>query len=203
MQTPVLASMAVTHVVSGVQFLMPGWCTGHMTRTKISSGFRAFTIPFCNRGRATCVCGLWLLCSRDLRPQALTGSKMEKICDKVHITLNKNAVQVGCNSKCTSDADFACVDDLNDWSLEKSASLIGMRRILVGVKLKCDVARCLMFIEMIEFVRTRLSRCGDYRNDVPEIPFFIAVDEQKWNIEGHPAPLTRPRQENGGCLSRC
>lgn len=31
---------------------------------------------------------------RDLRPKALTGSKMEKICDKVHITLNKNAVQV-------------------------------------------------------------------------------------------------------------
>lgn len=30
---------------------------------------------------------------RDLRPQALTGSKMEKLCDKVHITLNKNAVQ--------------------------------------------------------------------------------------------------------------
>eukprot|EP00904_Undaria_pinnatifida_P000395 jgi/Undpi1/10356/HiC_scaffold_29.g12806.m1 len=29
----------------------------------------------------------------DLRPQALTGSKMEKLCDKVHITLNKNAVQ--------------------------------------------------------------------------------------------------------------
>ncbi|CAM9874584.1 unnamed protein product [Ectocarpus sp. 6 AP-2014] len=29
----------------------------------------------------------------DLRPKALTGSKMEKICDKVHITLNKNAVQ--------------------------------------------------------------------------------------------------------------
>lgn len=31
---------------------------------------------------------------RDLRPKSLTGSKMEKICDKVHITLNKNAVQV-------------------------------------------------------------------------------------------------------------
>ncbi|CAM9894251.1 unnamed protein product, partial [Choristocarpus tenellus] len=31
----------------------------------------------------------------DLRPMALTGSKMEKICDAVHITLNKNAVQVG------------------------------------------------------------------------------------------------------------
>ncbi|KAG5175968.1 serine hydroxymethyltransferase 2 [Tribonema minus] len=29
----------------------------------------------------------------DLRPQGLTGSKMEKICDAVHITLNKNAVQ--------------------------------------------------------------------------------------------------------------
>jgi glycine/serine hydroxymethyltransferase len=25
--------------------------------------------------------------------QGLTGSKMEKICDAVHITLNKNAVQ--------------------------------------------------------------------------------------------------------------
>lgn len=36
---------------------------------------------------------LFFLC-RDLRPKALTGSKMEKICDKVHITLNKNAVQV-------------------------------------------------------------------------------------------------------------
>lgn len=34
----------------------------------------------------------WLC--RDLRPQLLTGSKMEKLCDKVHITLNKNAVQV-------------------------------------------------------------------------------------------------------------
>ncbi|CAM9508027.1 unnamed protein product [Phaeothamnion confervicola] len=29
----------------------------------------------------------------DLRPQNLTGSKFEKICDAVHITLNKNAVQ--------------------------------------------------------------------------------------------------------------
>jgi glycine hydroxymethyltransferase len=29
----------------------------------------------------------------DLRPNGLTGSKMEKICDAVHITLNKNAVQ--------------------------------------------------------------------------------------------------------------
>ena len=28
----------------------------------------------------------------DLRPLALTGSKMEAICDSVHITLNKNAV---------------------------------------------------------------------------------------------------------------
>ena len=28
----------------------------------------------------------------DLRPLALTGSKIEKICDMVHITLNKNAV---------------------------------------------------------------------------------------------------------------
>ena len=28
----------------------------------------------------------------DLRPQGLTGSKMEKICDAVSITLNKNAV---------------------------------------------------------------------------------------------------------------
>ena len=28
----------------------------------------------------------------DLRPQALTGSKMETLCDKVGITLNKNSV---------------------------------------------------------------------------------------------------------------
>uniref|UniRef100_A0A7R9U152 Serine hydroxymethyltransferase n=1 Tax=Pinguiococcus pyrenoidosus TaxID=172671 RepID=A0A7R9U152_9STRA len=28
----------------------------------------------------------------DLRPQGLTGSKLEKLCDEVHITLNKNAV---------------------------------------------------------------------------------------------------------------
>lgn len=28
----------------------------------------------------------------DLRPIGLTGSKVEKICDAVHITLNKNAV---------------------------------------------------------------------------------------------------------------
>ena len=28
----------------------------------------------------------------DLRPNGLTGSKMEYICDSVHITLNKNAV---------------------------------------------------------------------------------------------------------------
>lgn len=28
----------------------------------------------------------------DLRPQGLTGSKMEKVCDAAHITLNKNAV---------------------------------------------------------------------------------------------------------------
>ncbi|CAN0544676.1 unnamed protein product, partial [Ectocarpus sp. 8 AP-2014] len=29
----------------------------------------------------------------DLRPKALTGSNIYKICDNVHITLNKNAVQ--------------------------------------------------------------------------------------------------------------
>lgn len=29
----------------------------------------------------------------DLRPQSITGSKMEKICEMVHITLNKNSVQ--------------------------------------------------------------------------------------------------------------
>lgn len=28
----------------------------------------------------------------DLRPQGVTGSKMEKLCDAVSITLNKNAV---------------------------------------------------------------------------------------------------------------
>ena len=28
----------------------------------------------------------------DLRPQGITGSKYEKICDKINITLNKNAV---------------------------------------------------------------------------------------------------------------
>merc|ERR1712137_787018 len=28
----------------------------------------------------------------DLRPSDITGSKMEKMCDKLHITLNKNAV---------------------------------------------------------------------------------------------------------------
>lgn len=28
----------------------------------------------------------------DLRPHDITGSKMEKICDALHITLNKNAI---------------------------------------------------------------------------------------------------------------
>ncbi len=28
----------------------------------------------------------------DLRPEGVTGSKMEKVCDLCHITLNKNAV---------------------------------------------------------------------------------------------------------------
>lgn len=32
------------------------------------------------------------LCLWDLRPIGLTGSKIEKVCDLVHITLNKNAV---------------------------------------------------------------------------------------------------------------
>lgn len=39
-------------------------------------------------------CSIAWVPHRDLRPQGLTGSKMQKICDKVHITLNKNAVQV-------------------------------------------------------------------------------------------------------------
>ena len=28
----------------------------------------------------------------DLRPHGITGSKMEKICDAVHMTLNKNSI---------------------------------------------------------------------------------------------------------------
>ncbi len=28
----------------------------------------------------------------DVRPQGLTGSKLEKACDEVHITLNKNTI---------------------------------------------------------------------------------------------------------------
>lgn len=47
-------------------------------------------------------------CCRDLRPKALTGSKMEKICDKVHITLNKNAVQVSPTRVSPSPCVRAC-----------------------------------------------------------------------------------------------
>ena len=57
----------------------------------------------------------------DLRPQGLTGSKLEKACDAVHITLNKNSVPgdrsavspggvrvgaPGCTTRGMSEADF-------------------------------------------------------------------------------------------------
>lgn len=73
----------------------------------------------------------------DLRPQGLTGSKMEKLCDAVNITLNKNAV-VGDRSALTpggvrigapaltsrgfKEADFEKVADFLDRALQ-----IGLR----------------------------------------------------------------------------
>jgi glycine/serine hydroxymethyltransferase len=44
----------------------------------------------------------------DLRPEGITGSKMEKACDLCHITLNKNAVSIHCSVWVMSSACRLC-----------------------------------------------------------------------------------------------
>lgn len=66
------------------------WCSFAI---KVKSNARACAEALVERGHAVATGGtdnhlvLW-----DLRPHGVTGSKMEKICDVVHITLNKNAI---------------------------------------------------------------------------------------------------------------
>lgn len=46
----------------------------------------------------------------DLRPEGITGSKMEKACDLCHITLNKNAGEpwLECWSECLLTPGVGC-----------------------------------------------------------------------------------------------
>ena len=89
----------------------------------------------------------------DLRPQGLTGSKMEKLCDAVNITLNKNAV-VGDRSALTpggvrigapaltsrgfKEADFEKVADFLDRALQ-----IGLRLQQVSGPKLVDFAKAI------------------------------------------------------------
>jgi len=59
----------------------------------VKANARALSAALLRRGYTICTGGtdnhlvLW-----DLRPQKLTGSKMEKLCEAAHISLNKNAI---------------------------------------------------------------------------------------------------------------
>ena len=103
----------------------------------------------------------------DLRPQGLTGSKMEKLCDALNITLNKNAV-VGDRSALTpggvrvgapaltsrgfKEADFEKVADFLDQAVK-----IGLRlQAASGPKL-VDFAKAMGEDEEVKALKAQVN----------------------------------------------
>ncbi|CAM9653563.1 unnamed protein product [Discosporangium mesarthrocarpum] len=118
----------------------------------------------------------------DLRPNELTGSKMEKICDAVHITLNKNAVQgdrsaitpggvrVGtpaCTTRGMKEDEFRQIADFMDRACKIALSI----QSSVGTKLKAFVAE----LDENEDVKALAKEVTDFARRWP-MPGFEASE---------------------------
>ena len=133
----------------------------------------------------------------DLRPLGLTGSKIEKLCDFVHITLNKNAVagdtsavvpggvRIGTNSLTSRSMGEKEMETVAEF-LHRTVEIAGQLQKEAGSKLLKD------------FVAKATSGDGEGRKQLLQLKEDVFAFATKYPLPGVPDPskIKKPADAN-------